>query len=83
MITSRFSKLLLSATLGLGATFISTIEAKSATLFSANITGDQEVPPVITNAGGSANLILNEAQDQLSIDIQLFGVDIDGTQTPA
>jgi hypothetical protein len=39
--------------------------------FAANLTGDSEVPPVTTNATGTADLDLNEARDQMSFDIEV------------
>lgn len=57
--------------------------ASAATLeFDSMLTGDQEVPPVATAASGSATLVLNSAQDRLTIEIQTQGVDLDGNQTP-
>lgn len=55
--------------------------AHAVLIFSADLTGDQEVPPVTTAASGIASLALNDAQTQLEIDIQLFGLDLDGNQT--
>ncbi len=52
------------------------------TMFTATLTGDQEVSPVTTDASGSAELVLNAAQDELSITIQINGLDLDGNQTP-
>lgn len=55
----------------------------AATVFQATLTGDQEVPvPIVTDAFGTAILTLNDAQTRLVIDIQLFGLDLDGNQTP-
>ena len=39
--------------------------------FTANLTGDSEVPPVTTNATGTADLDLNDAGDQMSFDIEV------------
>jgi len=52
------------------------------TMFTATLTGDQEVSPVTTDASGSADLVLNAPQDELSITIQINGLDLDGNQTP-
>lgn len=57
--------------------------ASAVTAFSAVLSGAQEVPPVTTAASGSATLSLNDAQDRLTIAIQLNGLDLDGNQTPA
>lgn len=56
--------------------------ARGAILFQATLTGDREVPPVVTTASGSATLSLNDAQDRLEISISLSGLDLDGTQSP-
>jgi CHRD domain len=37
--------------------------------FSANLTGDSEVPPVTTNSTGSANFELNDDGDEISYDL--------------
>jgi hypothetical protein len=56
--------------------------AASATPFVATLTGDQEVPAVVTSASGSAVLELNAAQTRLEMTITLLGLDLDGLQTP-
>jgi hypothetical protein len=72
----------------LGTAFIVVVlscaaSAYGQTMFTATLTGDQEVPnPVATNASGTAELVLNAAQDQLSITINIDGLDLDGNQTP-
>lgn len=77
-------RLIVSTALGAVFACLPHLNATAATLFSANITGDQEVPnPVVTDANGTATLTLNDAQDQLAIDIQIFGLDLDGNQTPS
>lgn len=67
--------------------------AAAETLFSANITHDQETgsagtEPLVTATGeprplsyGTATLILNDAQTELSLDATVFNIDITGTQT--
>ena len=60
--------------------------ARAETRFGAIITHDQEVSnPPIPNEGSSGigTFILNDAATQLSYDVQLFGLDLDGNQTPA
>jgi hypothetical protein len=39
--------------------------------FTANLTGDAEVPPVTTNATGTADFTLNEDGDEMSYDIEV------------
>lgn len=50
--------------------------------YVATLSGAQEVPGVVTGASGSATLTLNAAQDTLTYNITLVGVDLDGMQTP-
>ena len=57
-------------------------EAQAISMFQAMLTGDQEVPSVATSASGFASLTLNDAQTRLEITLQLFGLDLDGSQTP-
>ncbi len=58
--------------------------AEADTEFRANITHEQENPPIPDEgASGVGIFILNEAQTALSYNITLFGLDIDGLQTPA
>jgi hypothetical protein len=60
--------------------------AEAEIRFGANITHDQEVanPPIPNEgSGGVGTFILNDAMTQLSYDVQLFGLDLDGNQTPA
>lgn len=58
----------------------STVQAD--TIFTATLTGDQEVGPVVTDASGTATLVLNDTQDRLTISATVTGVDLDGLQTP-
>ena len=39
----------------------------AVTYFGANLSGSQEVPPVVTTGSGSCGAVLNDAQTQLSI----------------
>jgi hypothetical protein len=73
MIARTLSGLFLTAMLGLPV---------EAAIFSASLSGDQEVPPVNSAATGSAILVLNEDENRLDIDIQFAGLDLDGNQTP-
>lgn len=68
--------------------------AWAATLFTANLTHDQEPPPAgttlpTTTGGdprplsfGTATLVLNDAQTELSMTATIFNIDVTGTQTP-
>ena len=58
-------------------------EPAVAEQFTSNLNGDQEVPPVVSLATGTAQLMLNASKDSLTYFIQLFGLDLDGTQTPS
>jgi hypothetical protein len=67
-----------------GAFIAATRQADAAITFKATLTHDQEVSnPPIPNEGSSGvgTFVLNDAQTQLSYDVQLFGLDIDGLQT--
>ena len=60
--------------------------ALAAILFTANLTNDQEVPgPVITVPAsyGTATLELNDAQTALTYTIDIFNIDVTGSQTPS
>lgn len=76
---ARFQlQVLLSLALALPAT-----GASAATIFSATISGDQVGPnPVVTDAFGTASFLLNDAMTRFEINIQIFGLDLDGNQTP-
>ena len=54
----------------------------SQTFFVSSIDGDQQVPPVVTAAAGSATALLDGGAASLSYEITLSGVDLDGNQTP-
>lgn len=43
--------------------------------FTANLTGQAEIPPVITNASGQATLTLNEDGDEVSYDLEVQGIE--------
>ncbi len=43
--------------------------------FTANLTGDAEVPPVTTNATGTADLELNDDADEMSYDIEVEDIE--------
>lgn len=46
----------------------------AATVFTASLTGEQEVPPVDTPATGAATLTLNDARDALAFDLSVIGI---------
>jgi len=52
-----------------------------ALICTASLDGAQEVPSVITGASGQATLQLNQAMDELIINIEIVGFDLDGFQT--
>lgn len=54
----------------------------AGTIFTADLTGDQEVPPVVTDASGTARLELSDDQSTLTYMIDTFGLDIGGIKTP-
>lgn len=59
--------------------------AQAVTRFRADITNEQEVsnPPVPEQgSGGIGFFVLSDDQLSLSYDIRLFGLDLDGLQTP-
>jgi hypothetical protein len=57
--------------------------AYGVTQFQANITHSQVVPPVPgEGAGGFGVFVLNDAFTQLTYDVTLTGLDLDGNQTP-
>jgi hypothetical protein len=43
--------------------------------FTANLTGDSEVPPVTTNATGSAEFELNDDGDEMSYDLEVEDIE--------
>ncbi len=51
-------------------------------VFAANLSGDQENPPVMTAASGTGAFTLSADGSMLTYDIQVQGVDFDGMQTP-
>jgi CHRD domain len=78
------NKLVVSALLS-ATTFAVASPAEAVTLFTAIIENEQEVanPPVPEQGSGGIGLFeLNDAMTALSYDITLFGLDIDGLQTP-
>lgn len=43
-------------------------------LFTATLSGDQEVPPVTTDGMGVGSLFLNEAKDSLCVNVTVYGL---------
>jgi hypothetical protein len=52
-----------------------TQQQQQAQEFSANLTGDAEVPPVTTNATGSAEFELNDDGDEMSYDLEVEDIE--------
>lgn len=50
-------------------------------IFTASLSGDQEVPPVMSSASGVASLELSDDETSLSYSIDVFGLDIGDIQT--
>jgi hypothetical protein len=50
-------------------------QQEQAQEFSANLTGDAEVPPVTTNATGSAEFNLNDDGDEMSYDLEVEDIE--------
>jgi hypothetical protein len=50
-------------------------EEQQAQEFTANLTGDSEVPPVTTNATGSAEFELNDDGDEMSYDLEVEDIE--------
>lgn len=59
-----------------------TTSASAITVFTANLTSSQEVPPNSSTASGFATFVLNDAQTTLSFTATIFGIDINTLQTP-
>lgn len=56
--------------------------ASAATIWNVTLSGDQEVPPVVTSRTGTATVELNDDQSLLTYTIDTFGFDIGGIKTP-
>ncbi len=68
---------------GLTILAVVSMPLSAQTHFMSSLDGAQQVPvPVVTTAVGTANLMLNEAQDTLTYSVTLTGLDLDGLQTP-
>ena len=67
---------------GIGVLIAMSASLIAQTHFVATIDGDQQVPPVVTSAAGSAEMVLDVNALSLTYSIQLVGLDLDGNQTP-
>lgn len=56
--------------------------ANAVTIFTATLTGSQEVPANASTATGSATFVLNDAMTALTFSATIFGLDFTGLQTP-
>jgi hypothetical protein len=56
--------------------------ANAVTMFTATLTGSQEVPPNPSTASGLATFVLNDAMTALTFSATIFGLDFTGLQTP-
>lgn len=56
--------------------------ANAVTMFTATLTGSQEVPPNLSTASGFATFVLNDAMTALTFSATIFGLDFTGLQTP-
>src|SRR4051812_38624755 len=84
--TVSFTHRILSAAAATALMVAAGSAAQASQTFTAHLTHDQEVAtPGIPDEGssGEATFVLNDAQTQLTYDVQLFGLDLDGNQTPA
>jgi hypothetical protein len=76
-------KKLLATAFVITATFSFAGQAFAATTFKSILTSEQETPSLPDEgSGGMATLVLSDDRTALSYDIQLFGLDLDGNQTP-
>jgi hypothetical protein len=62
---------------------LSTAQGSASTIFTATLTGDQEVVATGSLATGTATLDLNDSMTALTYDISITGLDFTGLQTPA
>lgn len=75
-------KLIALVTLALGALLCQA--PAHAIAFKATLTSGAEVPPILDEgSGGIGTFVLNDAQTRLTYDVLLFGLDLDGLQTPS
>ena len=73
----------LRSVFAIAALWLAAGAAQAAVVFSAQLTGSQEVAPNGSTATGSATLVLNDAQTALTYSITVTGIDFTGTQTAA
>ena len=65
----------------LGILLAANHSANAGIVFSANITGSQEVPPNASTANGTATFTLNDTMTSLAFSATIFGLDVTGSQT--
>jgi hypothetical protein len=63
-------------------TILASAPAQASIILTATLTGDQESPPVTTQAFGTATFFLNDAQTALTFSATINGIDVTGLQTP-
>src|SRR5205823_12927806 len=63
------------ALIGLG------FKVKAATIFTATLTGDQEVPPTGSPGTGSETAVLNDSMTQLMVDVTFSGLQAGATMS--
>lgn len=56
--------------------------ANAGMMFTATLTGSQEVPPNLSTASGLATFVLNDPMTALTFSATIFGLDFTGSQTP-
>ena len=78
----HYTALMLLAAAAAGSDLIQNETGDDGIYFSAFMTGSQEVPPVASPALGTVILRLSPGGDRLDMQVHLFGLDLDGLQTP-
>jgi hypothetical protein len=72
-----------AALLAIAALLAVPAAALAAEPFSAQLTGDAEVPPVTTDGSGSANVTISDDENSISFEVTFEGLSGDGTATMA
>jgi len=57
-------------------------DTDASMIFYADLSGDQEVGPVVTDASGTGTFVLNDDETELSYSVEIFGLDIGNIRTP-